>query len=543
MIHPLQMGETPSREPIPMSTARAPEIMRDDRGPITADTLLRRRARQKSDALALIDPPNRQPLARSLPRSLSYAEADNAVDAMASVFTGLGLEPGDRIALQVPNFVEAPLALLAAWRAGLTVAAVPMLWRAMELARVCDAIEPKALIGVSHFADGAPAEMLRDVAATRRSVRLVLGFGDNLPDGVVSLDDAMAARSPVATTPHWMGGPSLITFTARADAPLVPLFRFEDEILTQGAMAVLSLSLDWTDTILNAYPFTGPVGLGLGLAPWLIGGATLVQHHPFDYDTFAQQLLTSGATLTAAPGAVLDELAKDGLFGEQRCQLRNVGRVWSVPELADGARFSAITDRPSFNLYPLGDLASLLLRNETGARRVSIPNGAVRFGEDGGGTTFLETKLAGVIGDLLIRGPVVPEGRGWGPAARDANGFVATGLRGALEDGRLRIARDPALLYHGGFTIAASELDGLYQAFPGFLDAACFVLLDPIVGDRLFGAVAPSPGAPVSLEALHRFLMKRGVAPYKFPDGLVVVKHIPRDAQGHVLRDEILRQI
>ena len=91
--------------------------------------------------------------------------------------------------------------------------------------------------------------------------------------------------------------------------------------------------------------------------------------------------------------------------------------------------------------------------------------------------------------------------------------------------------------------IAASELDGLYQAFPGFLDAACFVLPDPIVGDRIFAAVAPSPNAPVSLEALHRFLMERGVAPYKFPDKLLVVKDIPRDTKGRIIREAILKQV
>jgi mycobactin salicyl-AMP ligase len=117
-------------------------------------------------------------------------------------------------------------------------------------------------------------------------------------------------------------------------------------------------------------------------------------------------------------------------------------------------------------------------------------------------------------------------------------------LRGQAEGGgHFRVKRDPELIHHGGFTIAASELDGLYQAYPGFLDAACFVLPDPIVGDRIFAAVAPSPSAPVSLEALHRFLMERGVSPYKFPDKLLVVRDIPRGPNGRILRDEILAQV
>ena len=69
------------------------------------------------------------------------------------------------------------------------------------------------------------------------------------------------------------------------------------------------------------------------------------------------------------------------------------------------------------------------------------------------------------------------------------------------------------------------------------------MLPDPIVGDRVFAAVVPRPGEPISLETLHQFLAERGVAPYKFPDKLVVVKQIPRDAEGRVPREQILKQI
>ncbi len=533
-----------------MSTLPVPDAdTLEDSGPITAEGLLRRRARQKAEAITLIDPPNRQTLGHSASRQLTYGEADEAVDALAAFFAALGLQPGDRVVMQLPNFIEAPLALLGAWRAGLTVAAIPMLWRSMEIARVCDALEPKALIGCSRFAEEAPAETLRDVAASRLSVRFVLGFGDGLPDGVGSLDDAIGAGHAGDFTPRLPTGPSLITFTARAGHPLVPLFRYEDEILAQGAMTVLSLSLDRSDVILNAYPFTGTVGLGLGLAPWLIGGAKLVQHHPFEYGVFADQLLDTGATVTAMPSAILAELGANRVLQDPRCQLRRVGRVWSPAELADPAAplnhmAAENLSRPVFDLYPLGDLASLLLRPAKVADRAALPLGLVHLAKDLGGTVFAETKLADESGALLLRGPVVPQGRSNGPVARDENGFVATGLRGQAEGvARLRVSRDAELVHHGGFTIAASELDGLYQAFPGFLDAACFVLPDPVLGDRIFGAVSPSPNAPVSLEALHRFLTERGVAPYKFPDKLLVVKEIPRDAKGTIIREEILAQV
>ena len=159
---------------------------------LTADGLLRRRASQRPGVTALCDPPNLEALGFGVPKTLSYRDADAAVDALASFFIQLGLEPGDTIAAQLPNLALAPLTLLGAWRAGLTVAAVPMLWRAEEIAKVCEQVAPQALIGVSSFVGEKRAETLCAVAAAQRSIRFVLGVGRDLPDGIVSLDEAIA---------------------------------------------------------------------------------------------------------------------------------------------------------------------------------------------------------------------------------------------------------------------------------------------------------------------------------------------------------------
>jgi hypothetical protein len=174
-----------------MSTLHAETIERTDTSrPLTADGLLRRRASQRPGVIALSDPPNLEALGFGPPKSLSYREVDTAVDALASFFIELGLEPGDTIAVQLPNLALSPLTLLAAWRAGLTVAALPMLWRAHEIAKACEEVAPKALIGVSSFAGENYAETLCAIAVSQISVRFVLGFGRGLPDGVASLDEA-----------------------------------------------------------------------------------------------------------------------------------------------------------------------------------------------------------------------------------------------------------------------------------------------------------------------------------------------------------------
>ena len=532
-----------------MSTLPAETIeRREASAPLTAEGLLRRRANQKPGITALSDPPNVEALGLGSPRSFNYHQADAAVDALAQFFIELGLLPGDVISIQLPNVALSPLTLLAAWRAGLTVAALPMLWRGHEIGRVCDEVAPKALIGVARCAGESHAETLCAIAASQLSVRFVLGFGPHLPDGVVSLDSVIDAGRKGSRPVETRGGegPLLVTFTARSGLPFIPVVRNEDELLAQGAMTVLALDLDTRDVILNPYPLTGPAGLSLGLMPWLISGATLIQHHPFDYDPFVTQLLTTGATVTALPAPVLAALTNDGVLARPQCLLRRLGAVWPAPGQAEPAPFQGAAPL-LFDLYPLGDLVAVVLRRESQANPAPLPLGNIRLGDEE--AVFVETKLrprGDGDSELLVRGPIVPHGPPGTPLARDDDGFVGTGLRGKAEATDImtvRLKADPELLRHGGVAIAASEFDELYCSFPGFLDAACFVLPDPVIGDRVFAAVVPRPGEAISLETLTQFLEDRGVAPYKFPDKLVVVKQIPRDAAGRVLREQILQQL
>jgi non-ribosomal peptide synthetase component E (peptide arylation enzyme) len=160
-------------------------------------------------------------------------------------------------------------------------------------------------------------------------------------------------------------------------------------------------------------------------------------------------------------------------------------------------------------------------------------------GKDGDSASFLEIGLDEDRGEVKLRVAIVPRGSAAGPLAPDAKGFVNTGLLANPEsDGMLKLRRDPEMLHPGGMMVAASELDALYRGVPGALDAACFALPDPILGDRIFAAVVPKPDQTVSLEGLLAFLRLRDVAPYKFPDGGAVVTAIPRDADDRVLREQ-----
>jgi acyl-CoA synthetase (AMP-forming)/AMP-acid ligase II len=524
----------------------------DDDSLPTAVELLRRRAENKPNVIALSDPPNRARFGLGNARAWTYRETDAAADALAAFFVGRGLAPGDVIAAQLPNFALAPLTILAAWRAGLAVALLPMLWRGYEIARACAEIGPKALIGVSCFGAETPIETLAAVAAGQPSIRFVLGSGPHLPGGIASLDEALSGNpEPGMVEAPAMTGPALITFTARAGASVIAVERSEEELLAQGAMTVLALDLDGGDVILNPYPLTGPAGLALGLMPWLVSGATLAQHHPFDYGTFVEQVWATGATVTALPAPVLAQLAVDGVPQAPQCRLRRAGAVWTGLEPSGPLPVPFGGEAALFDLYPVGDLAGIMLMRERPEKPTPLPLGTIEIQDGEENAVFVETKLGPQrdpegYAEIVLRGPIVPYEQDEGPLAPDGDGFIGTGLLGKVDGAAgtsLQLKGDPELLRHGGLSIAASEFDEIYRSFPAFLDAACFVLPDPELGDRVIAAVVPLPDEPVTIEALNRFLEDRRVAPYKFPDKIVIVRQIPRDAEGRVLREQILLQV
>src|ERR1700716_4215785 len=99
----------------------------------TLDGLFRRILPRRPDALALLDPLNKPRVTGQLPKRLTFAEADRAISALSAHFIEAGLPNNSVIAIQLPNTVEFVLTVLAAYRAGLAIAVLPLLWRPAEL--------------------------------------------------------------------------------------------------------------------------------------------------------------------------------------------------------------------------------------------------------------------------------------------------------------------------------------------------------------------------------------------------------------------------
>ena len=122
------------------------------------------------------------------------------------------------IAVQLPNTVEFALAVLAANRAGLVVAPLPLLWRQAELTVALNRTAARAIVTTSRVDGVVYADLAMNAAAEAFSIRHVCGFGDDLPEGMASLDQAILRELPTVRAVIQDGRKAaLITFDVTAD--------------------------------------------------------------------------------------------------------------------------------------------------------------------------------------------------------------------------------------------------------------------------------------------------------------------------------------
>src|ERR1700761_8568494 len=154
----------------------------------TLDGLFQRILARQPDAPALVDPVNKARITGQAPRRMTFDQANRAISALAANFVEAGLPVNSVIGIQLPNTVEFVLTVLAAHRAGLIVAVLPQLWRQAELTAALNRTSARAIVTMTKIDGVDHADLAMNAAAEAFSIRHVCGFGDDLPEGMASLD-------------------------------------------------------------------------------------------------------------------------------------------------------------------------------------------------------------------------------------------------------------------------------------------------------------------------------------------------------------------
>ena len=254
------------------------------------------------------------------------------------------------IAVQLPNTVEFALTVLAAYRAGLVVAVLPLLWRQAELTMALNRTAARAIVTPARIDGILYADLAMNAAAEAFSIRHVCGFGTDLPEGMSSLDHAITRESTTTRAVIQDGRKAaLITFDVTADG-FRPVPRAHLSLIAGGLAISLESDVPQGATVLSAFAPMSFAGLACSLVVWLLSGGTLVLHHPFDEEVLEQQIIEHRCDTLIVPAQLalrLDELD----LGARMPSLRNVIGLWRAPEqVASSAQLDRASGHPDRRL-------------------------------------------------------------------------------------------------------------------------------------------------------------------------------------------------
>ncbi len=545
-------------------------------GETTLDDLLRQAAAAHPGRLAVADAPNRATVADGPSRRLDYQALDAWVDAVAARLLATGIGRDDIVLVQMPNIVETLLLLLACGRIGAVASPVAVQYREHELDHIVAKLAPKAIATVSRCGEFRMAEMAAALLGRAGGVAQLLVWGADVPAGAVAMDtvtpsDEAGARVAAYLAEGRPGANDVFTicWTSGTESRPKGVPRSHNHWIAIGKVVAAAPALRDGEVLMGPFPMINMAAIGGVLVPWLLCAGTVVLHHPFDLAVFLGQIQAERVNYNLAPPPVLNMLLrqKELLAKFDISSLRAVcsGSAPLAPWMVQGWQDEhGIGIINYFGSNEGVALASSVADVPNAAERASyFPRyGVAGFAWAAGDAVAFETRLRdpasgeivttpGREGELCIRGSTVFDGYFREPEmtrdAFDEDGYFRTGdlfaIAGPGPSPRYYqfVGRCKEIIIRGGQNISPAEMDNLVAGHPAVAEAACVGLPDEAMGERLCAVVVPRPGATLTLDELTDYLQQQHVAIYKWPERLVVVKQLPRNPVGKVVRGDLRR--
>ena len=483
---------------------------------------------------------------------LSYSELDRRADATAAGLRSLGIAPGDRVVVHLPNTVDFVVVLFALLRC----AAVPVL-----------ALPAHRFVEIEHFATLSDAvayvipdqhdgfdyrELAERVSAAAPALRHVLVAGE--PGRFTALDSlpslAASGGEPLPEVDPGEVAVLLISGGTTGKPKLIPRTHRDYAYNARASAELCGLTSD------DVYLASLPIAHNFPLAcPGLLGafgvGASVVLAPAPSPDVCFELIERERVTVTALvpPMARMwTDNAEWDTHDRSSLRLLQVGGAKLDGELARrippalGCAVQQVFGMAEglLNYTRLDDPADVVADTQG---RPLCPDDEIRVVSSSGAPV-----ASGAVGELWTRGPYTLRGYyradSYNATAFTADGFYRTGdLVRQLPSGHLVVeGRSKDVINRGGENVSAATLEEHLLAHPSLAAVAVLGVADESVGERVYAVVTlttAAGGRAPKLREVRAFLADRGLARFCNPDKIVVRDELPLTGVGKIDKREL----
>jgi len=473
-------------------------------------------------------------------RRYTNLEQDRAAGRLANALRRLGVCPGDRVMVMLPNCPEVTQSYAAILKCGGVIVPVIFLLGDREVAHILADSEARIVITSADMLWKVEAQI--GVLPSLRHVLLVDGGGDGKTRSLGA--EAAQEEESFATVERRSDDLAVILYTSGTTGVPKGVALSHDNLESNARAAAALHELEREDWAVSVLPLSHSYGLTVMNAGHILGSraALLRWFNPEEVLRTIQQF--RAVSMSAVPTMLLYLLA----FPDAERFDTGSMRVWGSGAAPLPAEIVEPFERKFggriLEGYGLTEASPVVSAHRlSGPRKIgsvgqAIPGVEVSIQDDGDRPLPI-----GEVGEVCVRGPNVMAGYYRNPeeTARTVRaGWLHTGDMGRLdEDGFLFIVeRKKDLIIRGGFNIYPREVEEALYGHPKIAEAAVVGMKDPLMGEDVLAFVVLRSGEQATEAEIAAFCERR-LARFKCPKQVRFLDALPKSPIGKILRKEL----
>jgi long-chain acyl-CoA synthetase len=511
-----------------------------------------------------------QPAFSSLGCTLTYGDIDRLSANFASWLQHqTDLEPGDRIAVQMPNLVQYPVVVIGALRAGLVVVNTNPLYSAREIEHQFNDASVKALVVQANVAQTVaevlPATSVKHVVVTeladlhaplkRVVINNVAKYVKKIVpsfhiSGAISLRAALKAGSAQAPKPVTgdRNGLAMLQYTGGttgvAKGAMLSHGNLVSNILQADTFFASHGLSDEERVIAQPLPVYHIYAFMTSIYSMLRGGHIVLIPNPRDLPSVVKVMRDYRPNIFCGLNTLFAALCNNEEFKQldfSSLKLTLSGGMALTKAVAE--RWRAVTGCEVSEGYGLTETSPVVSSNPGGRMIIGtigipVPHTQVKIVDDEGRVLAVEES-----GELCVRGPQVMLGYWQRPdetaKVMDGDGWFCTGdIAKIRPDGFIQIVdRKKDMIVVSGFNVYPNELEDVLSEHEDVLECAAVGIADEISGELIKMFVVSKSGN-LSSEEVREFC-RRSLTAYKVPKLVEFRQELPKTNVGKILRREL----
>ena len=466
-------------------------------------------------------------------QGMTYSEALDHTQRLAATLVALGVEPGDRVAVQVDKSPMAVLLYLACLQMGGVYLPLNTSYTQAEIGYFINDAEPQLFVHRPNF----KPEFVYD------NVHMKLATLD--AHGTGSLTQHLAEIEPLSVVKNVSADDlASILYTSGTTGRSKGAMLSHSNLSSNCQALIDCWQFGEQDVLIHALPIFHVHGLFVACNIALASTSSMIFLASFK----AQEVLESlpQATVLMGVPTFYTRLLKDPNLHNDSCQHMRLFVSGSAPLLVDAhEQFKQRTGQTILERYGMTETGMICSNPYNGERKagtVGVPLAGVEVRIVDRVTA---TKLAqNEVGIIEVRGPNVFKGY-WRMPEKTAeefrsDGFFVTGDLGCIdEDGYLHIVgRDKDLVISGGYNIYPKEVELQIDALLGVIESAVIGLPHEDFGEAVTAVVVLAPDATLQEVDINAQICV-SLAKYKQPKRVIIIDALPRNTMGKVMKNEL----